>query len=213
MAGRPADFVVNTHAHGDHTGSNAALAGDGAVVFAHHNLRAALVDNVDAAGGPAGLPVVTFSDEVTFHVNGQAVRVLHVAAAHTDGDAIVHFPEQNVIDAGDVLFNGMFPFIDLDGGGTVAGFQAAQQRIMDMADDETVIIPGHGPLATRNDLREALNVLADAEARVKKLVEAGMTQEEVLEANPLADYHDKWNWFFITTEKMTITLYRSLTDG
>ena len=213
MAGRPADFVVNTHAHGDHVGSNAALVAAGAVIFAHHDLRDALVDNVEYAGGPTGLPMVTFSDEVTFHVNGHRTEVLHVPAAHTSGDAIIHFPEQNVIDAGDVFFNGMFPFIDLDGGGTVDGYQAAQQLIMDLADDDTVIIPGHGPLATRADLREAVNVLADAEGRVKRMVEAGMTQEEVLEANPLADYHDKWNWFFITTEKMTITLYRSLTDG
>ena len=213
LAGRPADFVVNTHAHGDHVGSNAALAGDGAVIFAHDNLRAKLVDTVELAGGPDGLPVVTFSDAVSFHANGKRAFVFHVAAAHTDGDAVIHFPDQNVIDAGDLFFNGMFPFIDLDNGGSVAGYMAGQQRIMDLADDKTIIIPGHGPIARRTDLREAVNVLADAEARVKKLVEAGMTQEEVLEANPLADYHDKWNWFFITTEKMTITLYRSLTDG
>ena len=213
LAGRPADFIVNTHAHGDHVGSNAALAGAGAVIFAHDNLRATLVDEVQYAGGPDGLPVVTFTDTVSFHANGKRAFVFHVAAAHTDGDSVIHFPEQNVIDAGDLFFNGMFPFIDLDNGGSVAGYMAGQQRIMDLADDETIIIPGHGPIARRTDLREAVNVLADAEARVKKLVEAGMTQEEVLEANPLADYHDKWNWFFITTEKMTITLYRSLTDG
>jgi glyoxylase-like metal-dependent hydrolase (beta-lactamase superfamily II) len=213
LAGRPVDFIVNTHAHGDHVGSNATFAGEGAVIFAHHNLRATLVDNVEYAGGAEGLPVVTFSDEVTFHANGHEAFVFHVAAAHTDGDAVIHFPGQNVIDAGDLFFNGMFPFIDLDNGGSVAGYMAGQQRIMDMSNDETVIIPGHGPIASRTDLREAINVLADSEARVKKMVEAGMTQEEVLEANPLADYHDKWNWFFITTEKMTITLYRSLTDG
>ena len=213
MAGRPVDLIVNTHAHGDHVGSNAALAGNGALIFAHDNLRTALLDNLEYAGGAAGLPVVTFSDEVTFHANGQKAVVFHTPAAHTSGDAIIHFPDQNVIDAGDIFFNGMFPFIDLDSGGTVDGYQAAQQRIMDLADDDTVIIPGHGPLASRADLREAINVLADAEARVKKLVDAGMTEEEVLEANPLADYHDKWNWFFITTEKMTSTLYRSFTDG
>ncbi|MGI9220118.1 MAG: MBL fold metallo-hydrolase [Woeseiaceae bacterium] len=213
MAGRPVDFIVNTHAHGDHVGSNAALAGEGAVIFAHHNLREKLQENLEYAGGVEGLPVITFSDEVTFHANGKQAVVFHVAAAHTNGDSVIHFPEQNVIDAGDLFFNGMFPFIDLDGGGSVEGYMAGQQRMMDMSDDETIIIPGHGPIATRADLREAINVLADSKARVKKLVDAGMTQDEVLEANPLADYHDKWNWFFITTEKMTITLYRSLTDG
>jgi glyoxylase-like metal-dependent hydrolase (beta-lactamase superfamily II) len=213
LAGRPLDFVVNTHAHGDHIGSNAALAGNGAIVFAHDNLRQALLDSVDDAGGPAGLPVVTFSDEVTFHVNGHPAIVFHLAAAHTDGDAVVIFPTRNVIDAGDLYFNSLFPFIDLDSGGSVAGYKAGQQRLLDLANDQTRIIPGHGPLSSKADLQEALDMLTDAEARVQKLVAAGMSQEQVLEANPLADYHEQWNWGFITTERMTTTLYRSLTDG
>ena len=213
LAGRPLDFLVNTHAHGDHVGSNATLAEDGAIVFAHDNLRQALLDAVDSAGGPAGLPVVTFSDEVTLHVNGHMAVVFHVAAAHTDGDAVIHFPDQNVIDAGDLFFNSLFPFIDLDGGGSVAGYIAGQQRILDMANDETAIIPGHGPLATKADLQAELDMLVDARARVKKLVDAGKTSEQVIAANPLADYHEEWNWGFITTERMTTTLYRSLTDG
>jgi cyclase len=213
IAGRPVDFIVNTHAHGDHVGSNATLANNGAIIFAHDNLRRALAESVDDAGGPAGLPVVTFSDEVTFHVNGHEAVVFHVAAAHTDGDAIVHFPGLNVIDAGDLFFNYLFPFIDIDGGGSVAGYIAGQQRILDLADSYTAIIPGHGPLASKADLQIALDMLVDAQARVKKLVDAGMTQEQVLEKNPLADYHEQWNWGFITTERMTNTIYRSLTDG
>jgi cyclase len=213
LSGRSVDFIVNTHAHGDHVGSNATLAADGAVVFAHDNLRTALLENIDYAGGPGGIPVITFSDEVTFHANGQNAVVFHVAAAHTDGDAVVHFPEQNVIDASDVFFNSLFPFIDIDGGGSVAGFKAGQQRILDLSDDETVIIPGHGALGNKADLQAALDMLIDAEARVKKLIDAGMTEEQILEENPLADYHEQWNWGFITTERMTTTLYRSLTDG
>lgn len=213
LSGRSVDFIVNTHAHGDHVGSNAALADNGAIVFAHHNLREALLANVDYAGGPGGLPVVTFSDEVTFHANGHKAVVFHVAAAHTDGDAVIHFPEQNVIDASDLFFNSLFPFIDIDSGGSVAGFKAGQQRILDLSDEQTVIIPGHGSIANKADLQAALDMLIDAEARVKKLVDAGMTLEQILEANPLADYHEQWNWGFITTERMTTTLHRSLTDG
>lgn len=213
LAGRPLDFIVNTHAHGDHVGSNAALAERGATIFAHDKLRRALLENLDNAGGPGGLPVVTFSDEVTFHVNGQRAVVFHVPAAHTDGDSVIHFPEQNVIDASDLMFNYLFPFIDLDSGGSVAGYIAGQQRILDMADDATRIIPGHGPLASKVDLQAALDMLRDAEARVKKLVDAGMSQEQVVAANPLAVYHEQWNWGFITTERMTTTLYRSLSDG
>ena len=212
LAGRSIDFVVNTHVHGDHVGSNASLAESGAIVVAHDNLRKRLVEKPDDAGGPAGLPVVTFADEVTFHVNGQQAHVFHVAAAHTDGDAVIHFRDANVIDAGDLHFNYMFPFIDLDSGGTVRGFIAGQRRIVEMADDETRIIPGHGPLASKADLQASVDMLVDALARVEALVLEGKSEEEVLAANPLADYHDTWNWGFITTERMTQTLYRSLTS-
>lgn len=211
LADRPIDFIVNTHVHGDHVGSNATLADDGAVIFAHKNIRKRLVEDPGPAGGTGGLPVVTFADGVNFHVNGQDAHVRHVAKAHTDGDAIVHLHGSNVIVAGDLHFNYMFPFIDLDSGGSVRGFIAGQRRILAMAEDDTVIIPGHGELASKADLQAAVDMLVDAEARVEALVLEGMTEEEVLAANPLADYHDTWNWGFITTERMTSTLYRSLT--
>lgn len=211
LADRPIDFIVNTHVHGDHVGSNATLAEDGAVIFAHDNIRKRLVAEPDPAGGAAGLPVVTFADGVNFHVNGQDAHVRHIAKAHTDGDAVVVLHGSNVIVAGDLLFNYMFPFIDLDSGGSVSGFIAGQRRIIKMADEDTVIIPGHGDLASKADLQAAIDMLTDAEARVEALVLDGKTEEEVLAANPLADYHDTWNWGFITTERMTSTLYRSLT--
>lgn len=213
LSGRSVDFIVNTHAHGDHVGSNATLADDGATVFAHDNLRNALLADDSPAGGPGGLPVVTFTDAVTFHANGQKAVVFHLAAAHTDGDAVVHFPESNVIDAGDLLFNGLFPFIDLDKGGSVDGFIAGQKRLLSLADDKTVILPGHGALASKQDLQASVDMLVDARQRVKKLVDAGKSLDEILQENPLADYHDAWNWGFITTERMTTTLHRSLADG
>lgn len=213
LAGGPIDFVINTHLHGDHVGGNAALAETGAVVYAHDNIRKRLLENVDDAGDPAGLPVITFSDEVTFHVNGLEAFVFHVEHAHTDGDAVIEFRGSNVIHAGDVHFNHVFPYIDLDNGGSVAGFLAAQRRILALSDDETVIIPGHGEIvANKADLQAAVDMLVDAESRVEALVLQGMTEAEVLAANPLADYHDVWSWNFITTEKMTQTLYRSLTS-
>jgi glyoxylase-like metal-dependent hydrolase (beta-lactamase superfamily II) len=212
-AGRSIDFVINTHVHGDHVGGNTALAEDGTLVIAHDNIRKRLLDDPAEAGGPSGLPTITFSDAMTFHINGHEAFVFHVATAHTDGDAVIHFRDVNVIHAGDIFFNYLFPFIDLDNGGSVAGFIAGQRHIIAMADDDTIIIPGHGPLAGKADLQIALDMLVDAEARVKKLVDAGMSLEEVLTENPLADYHEQWSWSFITTEVMTTTLYRSLTDG
>ncbi len=211
IAGRPVDFVINTHVHGDHVGSNAAYAEAGAVIIAHDNIRKRIEIDPSLAGGSGGLPHITFSDEVTFHAGGHTAKVFHIAAAHTDGDAAILFPEVNVIHAADLHFNYLFPFIDLDNGGNVAGFLAGQRRIIALADDETIIIPGHGPLASKADLQVAVDMLIDAEARVKKLVGQGKTQDEVVAANPLADYHEKWNWQFITTEIMTQTLYRSLT--
>ena len=213
LAGGPIDFVINTHVHGDHVGANAALANSGTVVLAHDNLRKRLIDKPDVAGGVAGLPVVTFSDKVSFHVNGLEAFVFHVEKAHTDGDAVIEFRGANVIHAGDVFFSYVFPFIDLDNGGSVAGFLAAQRQVLAMSDDETVIIPGHGRItASKADLQAAIDMLVDAQARIEALVLERKTEEEVLAANPLADYHDTWNWGFITTERMTKTLYRSLTS-
>jgi glyoxylase-like metal-dependent hydrolase (beta-lactamase superfamily II) len=212
LSDRPIDFIVNTHVHGDHVGSNAILAEDGALIFAHKNIRKRLVEDSGPAGGEGGLPVVTFADGVNFHVAGQEVHVRHVAKAHTDGDALVYLHGSNVIVAGDLFFNFMFPFIDLDSGGSVRGYIAAQQWIVDIAEEDTVIIPGHGELASRADLQASIDMLRDAESRVEALVLEGMTEEEVVAANPLADYHDTWNWGFITTERMTQTLYRSMLD-
>ena len=212
LAGGPIDFVVNTHVHGDHTGANAAFAGAGSHVVAHENLRKRLAEKPEDAGGPGGIPVVTFTDALTFHINGIEAHVFHSATAHTDGDAIIEFRGLNVIYAGDIWFNGVFPYIDLDQGGTVGGFIAAQKKIIALADEDTVILPGHGAAGTRAELQAAVDMLVDAEKRVEALVREGMSADEVVAANPLADYHDEWDWRFITTERMTRTLYRSLTE-
>ena len=210
LAGRPADFVINTHAHGDHTGSNQFQAENGAIIVAHDNLRSRMEGDPRQNTGPGALPVITFSDEMTFHVNGIEAYVFHIETAHTDGDAAIFFKEPNVIATGDLLFHKMFPFIDFDSGGDVAGYKAGMQRLIDMANDETKFMPGHGPVASRADMQQDLDMLNDAEDRVKALLDEGMAEEEIVAANPLADYHDVYNWGFITTERMTRTLIRSL---
>jgi glyoxylase-like metal-dependent hydrolase (beta-lactamase superfamily II) len=212
-AGRPIDFMINTHVHGDHAGGKAHFAESGTVVFAHENIRKRLLEDSEPAGGDGGLPVVTFGDGVTFHLNGIEAQVIHLPTAHTDGDAAIYFPDVNVIHTGDILFHGLFPFIDLDTGGTVKGYIKAQQKILSMADENTKIIPGHGVLATKADLQRTLMMITDSQARVKLLVDQGKTVDEILQENPLSIYHDEYNWSFITTERMTRTLYRSLTEG
>ncbi|NCF16414.1 MAG: MBL fold metallo-hydrolase [Gammaproteobacteria bacterium] len=212
LAGRPVDFVINTHVHGDHVGSNQTLAETGAIIVAHENIRKRMKDDPELNTGPGALPVITFPDKVTFHVNGQEARVFHLPAAHTDGDAAILFVEANVIAPGDIVFRGIFPYIDLDNGGSVAGYKDAMQTLIDMANEDTKFISGHGPLATRAGLVEDLAMLVDAEARVKALIDKGMDAEQIVASDPLSIYHDQYNWQFITTERMTRTLIRSLTQ-
>ncbi len=211
IAGRDVDFVINTHVHGDHVGSNAHFAENGAVIFAHDNIRKRLLDNPDSAGGPKGLPEVTFSDEVTFHVNGNEAFVFHLEEAHTDGDAAILFRNANVLVTGDLQFHRLFPFIDLDNGGDVDGYIEAQEHMLAMIDDDTRVVPGHGSITDKKGLESDLDMLKRARSLVADLVAEGMSEDEVLAANPLAEFHDDYNWVFITTERMTRTLYRSLT--
>jgi glyoxylase-like metal-dependent hydrolase (beta-lactamase superfamily II) len=192
-------------------GGNKFVADLGALVVAHDNIRKRMIPDPQLNTGPGALPVLTFSENVTFHVNGHEAFVFHIKNAHTDGDAAILFRDANVIAAGDVMFNYLFPFIDLDNGGSVAGYIAGQKKLIEMADDQTAIIPGHGPVANKADLQTNLDVLIDSEIRVKALVDKGMGAEEIVAANPLALYHDDYNWGFITTERMTRTLIRSLT--
>ncbi|MEQ8206519.1 MAG: MBL fold metallo-hydrolase [Woeseia sp.] len=209
VSGAPVDFVINTHVHGDHLGGNVALHQHGATIVAHDSIRQRLLDS-DAERD--ALPELTFAEEVTFHLNNHKARVLHVEHAHTDGDAIIHFADANVIHTGDAMFNGLFPFIDLDSGGSVAGYIDAQTLLLGMSDAETRIIPGHGPLANRGDLIRARDMLADARDRIQALLDDGATAEEILSQNPLADYAE-WSWDFITTERMTEQLVRGLSEG
>ena len=210
IAGRPVDFVINTHVHGDHTGGNEMISGTGAIIVAHDNVRKRMLPDTDLNTGSGALPVITFSDQVTFNVNGQEAFVFHIEHAHTDGDAAILFREANVIATGDVMFHKIFPFIDLDSGGTVVGYIAGQQEIISMANDATIIIPGHGPLANKADLVADRAMLIDALAQVQGLVEKGLSEDEILAANPLAAYQH-YSWSFITTERMTKTIIRSLT--
>lgn len=213
----PVAFVFNTHWHGDHTGGNEAMSALGARIVAHDNVRARLKSGLTREGGnatppapAAALPVVTFSDAITFHWNGQEIHAFHPAPAHTDGDAIVHFRTANAVHMGDVFFNGSYPFIDLESGGSVDGYIAAHERVLALIDAETRIIPGHGALAAKADLQAAHDMLVDVRARVQALIKRKLTEDAVVAADPLADLNAKWGAGFINGERMTRTLYRSL---
>jgi cyclase len=211
-------FLVNTHWHGDHTGGNEALGKTGTVIVAHENVRKRMsTDQVTAffqrevPASPAGaLPIITFDNSVTFHFNGDDIRAAHVAKAHTDGDAIIHFPGHNVIHAGDIVFNGLYPFIDIDAGGTVDGVISAVDTILAMSDDNTRIIPGHGPLATPADLREYRDMLATVRDRVAEMIARGKTLEEVQAAKPSAEFDPKWGNGFMNPDNFVREIYLDL---
>ncbi len=213
LAGGNIDFIINTHVHGDHAGSNAAFAENGSVIITHDNIRRRLVEDASPAGGPGGLPVITFNDTITFYINDDEAYVFHVETAHTDGDAAILLRNANVLMTGDVLFHRLFPFIDLDSGGDVDGNIAAMQKMLGMIDVETIVIPGHGEVTDKAGMQADLNMLVDARARIKALLDEGMSGEEILAANPLADYDADFNWRFITTARMTETLVRYLSGS
>ncbi len=218
QTGQPVRFVVNTHWHGDHTGGNEHMDKAGAIIVAHENVRKrmsteqflAAFDNHVPASPEAALPVITFTDAVTFHWNGDEVRIFHVAPAHTDGDAVIHFTKSNVIHTGDTFFNKMYPFIDASTGGRIDGMIDAVDRILPLVDDETQIIPGHGPLANKADLETYRAMLATASARMHKLIDAGKTREEAIEAKPTADLDADWGDGFLKPDVWVGIVYDSI---
>jgi cyclase len=213
---QPPRFVLNTHWHGDHTGGNENLANKGSVIVAHDQVRVRMsaeqfsefFQRSTPASPPKALPVVTFNDRLSLHVNGDELRGIHVPQAHTDGDVFIHFRKANVIHTGDLVFTGSYPFIDLDSGGSVDGLIAAVDRMLALANDGTRIIPGHGKATDRAGLVAYREMLATTSGRVRELVKAGKTVEEVLAAKPNADYDAKLAWEFITVERFNAILYR-----
>jgi cyclase len=206
---RPVKFVLNTHWHGDHVGGNENLGKAGALIVAHDNVRKRMDSEqfvefwrATIKPSPKGaLPVVTFSADVTFHLNGDEIRAFHVPRAHTDGDVIVHFVRSDVIHMGDVHWNGLYPLIDTSSGGTMDGTIAAVDRALALATDRTKIIPGHGPLATKSDLKAYRDMLATVTGRIRQMIRDGRKLEEITASKVTADFDEKWGKGFIPPHK------------
>lgn len=218
LSTKPIRFVVNTHWHGDHTGGNELMGKKGIEIVAHENVRKRMsVRNVmkalnrDVPPSPeVALPTVTFPNRMTIHLNGEEAEIVHFHAAHTDGDSVIHFKKSNVIHAGDIFFNGFYPFIDVDSGGSLKGIIMAVRGILGLADKDTKIIPGHGPLATKKDMEAYLKMLTTASLNIAKLVKDGKSVEQVVEADPLKKLNPKWGNGFMKPEVFTRISYRSL---
>ena len=215
----PLAFLVNTHWHGDHSGGNEPFANEGVIVVAHENVRRRMsTDQVNEFFGsktppsPAqALPVVTFTSDISLHLGGRSVQVTHLPGAHTDGDAVVFLPEENVLHTGDIFFHGLYPFIDIDSGGGIRGLIAAVSTLVERIDDETRIIPGHGPLANRADLRAYRDFLATAADAIDANIKAGRTLAETIAAKPTADFDATLNANgFIEPDRWVAMVYRDL---
>ena len=214
---QPVRWVLNTHWHGDHTGGNENLGNAGAMIVAHRNVyrRMNPAEFADLMGRSsqaprAALPVVTFDEGVQFHWNGRHIEVTHIGEAHTDGDAIVHFPRANVFHMGDTFFRGRYPFVDVDSGGGVDGVIAAANFVLERSNEGTRIIPGHGDLASPEHLREYRDMLETVRMRVASLVANGRTEDQVVAAAPTADLDDIWG---ANPERFVRAVYQSLLGG
>lgn len=214
ISDQPVSFLVNTHFHGDHTGGNANFEATGAMIVAHDNVRKRLA--ADPKTADAGLPVITFSEDATFYQNGDDVFLTHVHHAHTDGDALVYFAQSNVLHTGDTFFNGNFPFIDTNRGGSIQGDIDAAKKGLMLINEETKIIPGHGKLATKADYQNYHDMLESVHTAIAAAIETGKTLEEVTAMEIItSDYltDEESAKSFITGPKFRSTVYKSILEN
>ncbi len=208
VTNKPVDFLINTHFHADHAGNNAAMSKMGTRIFAHENSRKRLLTELGETERDA-LPVFTFSQEMNIYLNGNTIHIFYAENAHTDGDIIIYFKNLNVIHAGDVFLNGMFPFIHLEKGGSITGLITALNKIFKLTDTNTKIIPGHGSIANKADLEASITMLETSKKYIQALIAKNKSEDEIVALNPLSQYQE-WSREFINTERMTRQVYKSL---
>lgn len=217
LSDKPFQFLVNTHWHGDHTGGNENMNTLGATIIAHDNVRKRLEEtpNRDTSMRPKeALPIITFNDKLNIHINGEQIIIFHVDNAHTDGDALLYFTESNVLHTGDVYFNGRYPYIDLNSGGSVNGYIEAVKQTLMLIDDDTKIIPGHGKLSNKEEYAFFLNMLETIKKNVLAEIENGKTEDEVAANTSITKTYDNlgYSWNFISSKKTRCAFYKSLKE-
>jgi len=218
ISDKPVQFIINTHWHEDHTGGNENFGKAGAVIVAHENVRKRLsaeqfVEFFKRTIPPSpksALPVITFSRDVTFHLNGDEMHVFHLEHAHTDGDAIIHFKKSTVIHVGDIYFEGIYPFIDISAGGSIDGMIAAVDQVLPIIDKNTKVIPGHGPLSDKAGLKAYRKMLTAVREGVALQIEAGKTLDEILASKTTREFDAVWGKGFMKPEQFVEIIYNSL---
>ena len=217
LSDKPLKLLVNTHYHGDHTGGNENMTKAGATIIAHDNVKRRLSEEQgDATSKPKeALPVITFNDKISIAMNGESVAVFHVKNAHTDGDAILYFTESNVLHTGDTYFNGRYPYIDLNSGGSVDGYIDAVKRGLMVIDEETKIIPGHGSLSNPEEYKTFLTMLETLRTNIQNAIAEGKTEDDIKTDSNLTKAYDELGYGtgFINSERIRLTFYKSLTSN
>jgi glyoxylase-like metal-dependent hydrolase (beta-lactamase superfamily II) len=214
---KPIKFVLNTHFHGDHTGGN-AIFGAEAPIIAHENVRKRLMDGGIVGGNavpPAAkeaLPVITFNDRASVHLNGEDIRAIHFPNGHTDGDSVIFFPKSNVVHMGDDFVTYGFPFVDVRSGGSISGMIAGVEKVLGMVPADVKVIPGHGPISTTADVRKFVDMLKDTRALVAKAASEGKKPEQMKQDHLLAKYEDLGKGF-IKTDAWIDLLYADVQHG
>jgi cyclase len=203
ISDKPVRFLINTHWHGDHTGGNENLGKAGVVILAQDNVYKRLstggviemLKQSYAPAAKAALPVITFNDTATLHLNGDDVTAHHLPPAHTDGDSYVQFRKANVVHSGDVFASYRYPFIDPESGGSVKGVIRATDILLRLLDDNTKVIPGHGGLSSKKDVLAYRNMIATVVGRIEPMAKSGKTLEQVIAAKPAREFDEEWGKF------------------
>ena len=219
LSDKPARFVLNTHWHFDHTGGNENFGKAGTLIVAHDNVRVRMSSDqfIEAmqmklpASPAVALPAVTFDASTTFHINGDAIRAVHVPNAHTDGDSLVHFTKANVIHMGDTLFSNGYPFVDLSSGGSLEGLLAAHAKALAMGNDATRYIAGHGPVVSKTELAAYRAMVAEVVEKVRAGIAAKRSVDQIVASKPTAALDAKWGNAFIKPDAFVRTVHASLT--
>jgi cyclase len=217
VSDQPVRFLVNTHVHGDHTGGNENFGKMGAIIFAREELRDRLAHPLPAANGTPGvpapaaaLPIVTYEGTVKLHINGDTVELIPIPRAHTDGDTMIYFPELDIIMTGDFYRSIQYPNIDRINGGSLNGMIDGLGVVIGLAGPNTKIVPGHGPVVSRAEVMANRDMILAVRDRVAQLIAQGKTQDEVLAANPTADYDARVPNSKETTQRFVTQLYAEL---
>jgi cyclase len=217
---QPVKFVINTHLHPDHVGGNENLGELGAIIVSHDNVRKRLsteqfsefFKRTIPPMSEKGLPIVTFSDNMTVYQNGEEIKIIHVDNGHTDGDSIVYFTKNNVIHVGDDFNDKSYPFIDISSGGSIDGLISSLETISSIINDETKVASGHSEISNKTKVNEFTNMLKDVRENVNQMIKSGKSLEEIITSQLTSKYDEiYYDHTSIKPEDLITFIYQSLT--